>query len=704
MKLTRFRVTGFRSVEDSGWIEVDDVTAFVGVNESGKTNLLLPLWKLNPANDGEVDPTADYPRKRYNEIRSDEVKPDFITAEFLLDPELQDRIADLTGSSPEELSVVRVARDYDNEYTVSFPLAVPSRTADKKRVLELLTAAKIDLESAMAAKSEQALKSELLAAVDRAILDVKGLTDVTVETFAAISEHLSVDTDRAIARSKIKPRFERLIDEIDEIGQEISAPSADDSQEAADLILEKMPSFVYYSNYGNLDSEIYLPHVIENLQRDDLGLKEEAKARTLKVLFEFVRLSPNEIRELGRDFKPPTNQPNLRPTAEQIEEIAEKKKQRSILLQSAGTELTKKFRNWWKQGEYRFRFEADGDHFRIWVSDEKRPEEIELEGRSTGLQWFLSFYLIFLVESANENAGAILLLDEPGHSLHPLSQRDLSEFFTGLSQDNQLLFTTHSPFMVDGDRLDRVKAVFIQEDGSTGVSPDLRAGTGRSAAAISQSRSIYPVHAALGLTVSDTLLQGCTVVIVEGISDQQYLVPIKNLLVGAGRITPSREIVFLPAGGVRGIGPIVSIVGGKEGALPMVLLDGDQGGREFAEKLRSGLYHGEKERVQLVTNYTNVQNAEIEDLVPYETMVAAASRWLRGPEEDFADFASPTASIIGQIEAYAKKYDIALPSPGWKVELARVVRPRLSALDLGTVPENIVNAWTSIFAQIESSD
>ena len=56
MKLARFRVTNFRSVEDSGWVDVDDVTALIGVNESGKTNLLLPLWKLKPARDGEIQP------------------------------------------------------------------------------------------------------------------------------------------------------------------------------------------------------------------------------------------------------------------------------------------------------------------------------------------------------------------------------------------------------------------------------------------------------------------------------------------------------------------------------------------------------------------------------------------------------------------------------------------------------------------------
>ncbi len=105
-------------------------------------------------------------------------------------------------------------------------------------------------------------------------------------------------------------------------------------------VLENLPKFVYYSNYGNLDSEIYLPHVIQNMARKDLGAKEQAKARTLKVLFEFVKLQPKEILEPGRDFKDPQNR---QPTDDEIAAIAEKKKQRSILLQSASTLLTTQF-------------------------------------------------------------------------------------------------------------------------------------------------------------------------------------------------------------------------------------------------------------------------------------------------------------------------------------------------------------------------
>ena len=213
------------------------------------------------------------------------------------------------------------------------------------------------------------------------------------------------------------------------------------------------------------------------------------------------------------------------------------------MLQSASADLTSRFREWWKQGDYQFRFQADGNHFRIWVSDERRPEQIELEGRSSGLQWFFSFYLVFLVEAEDSHEDAILLLDEPGLSLHPVSQQDLSNFFRSLAEKNQLLYTTHSPFMVDSDRLDRVKAVFTTEHGLTAVSADLRAQTKQENT--DRHNSIYPVHAALGLSVSDTLLQGCQIVIVEGVSDQQYLTRYQDASCGIGAIAAG------PRSGIR---------------------------------------------------------------------------------------------------------------------------------------------------------
>ena len=61
MQLIRYKVFQFKSVMDSGWINCDDVTTLVGINESGKSNILLALWKLHPVIGGEIDILHDLP-------------------------------------------------------------------------------------------------------------------------------------------------------------------------------------------------------------------------------------------------------------------------------------------------------------------------------------------------------------------------------------------------------------------------------------------------------------------------------------------------------------------------------------------------------------------------------------------------------------------------------------------------------------------
>ncbi|HYH00958.1 MAG TPA: AAA family ATPase [Terriglobales bacterium] len=369
------------------------------------------------------------------------------------------------------------------------------------------------------------------------------------------------------------------------------------------------------------------------------------------------------------------------------------------MLQAASAKLTKEFREWWKQGEYRFRFEADGDHFRIWVSDDKRPEEVELEGRSTGLQWFLSFYLVFLVESRDAHEGAILLLDEPGMSLHPLAQKDLSGFFDGLSEKNQILYTTHSPFLIDPDRLDRARKVYISSDGTTRATADLREAETDER---SQKASGYAVYAALGLTVAESLLLGCTTVIVEGLSDQMYLSGIKTILIGMGKITPTRELVFPPAGGAKGVKVVAGILSGRDEALPIALFDSDTAGRQAAQQLASSLYADAKDRIVAVETFTGLKDSEIEDLIPAELMAQVVDRWQRGPDHAFSDVLSAGKPIVPQIEAWAKSNKIELIAPAWKVELAKRVKQAMLARNAKPLPEEYVKKWEELFNKLLS--
>lgn len=381
-------------------------------------------------------------------------------------------------------------------------------------------------------------------------------------------------------------------------------------------------------------------------------------------------IDPAEITQMGAD-------PQGNPSPAEIEKIANKKKEREILLSSASSAFTKAFNEWWKQGDYTFEFQADGDFFRIWVADKIRPERIELEARSTGLQWFFSFYLVFLVESEAHHQNAVLLLDEPGVTLHPLAQKNLFEFFESLGEKNQMIYTTHSPFMVDSDHLERVRSVYVDKNGKTVVSSNLRAS--EQTHGVNQSQSIYPAHAALGLTVSDTLLINCKPVLVEGESDQLYLSALKNLLISLGKITPLRDLVFIPTGGVKGIKATSSIIASKADERPFVIVDGDIPGQKMKKELLADFYAADADKIIDISDYTSISNGEIEDLFPLERMARIVSKFLPRPEEaedEFEDIVEDEKPLCNQIEEFAKAQNIPLVR-GWKVQLASTIKKEI---------------------------
>lgn len=623
-KLLRFRVQNFRSIKDSEWLDTFENTCLIGTNESGKTNLLIALWKLNPANDEQIAPLMDYPRKHYVDFDGTGGTEVFVSGHFELPEDSQEILKSVLikdSDSPEGKSAISVGdfsqlilhRHYNGAYTIDLPL----------------------------------------------------LSDTEKKTIN-LGDH-----------------------------------------EAE--ILALVPRFVYYSDYGNLDSEIYLPYVIDSMSRTDLGIKEREKARSLKVLFEFVKLSPQEILELGKERKETITTIkvyNHNPTQEvsresievqlspaEIETERGNKKKREILLQSASSKLTTQFKDWWQQGKYRFRFQADGNHFRIWVSDSLRPEEVELEGRSKGLQWFFSFFLVFLVESKNTHSDCILLLDEPGLSLHPVAQYDLIKFFNKLSVDNQLIYTTHSPFLVSPDNLANVKAVYVDESGDSSVSTDLRKNSKVA------DKSIYPVYAAIGLTISETLLLGCDPVLVEGHSDQIYLQKIKNYLSGIKKYHHPREMLFIATGGVRGMTAIISIISAKEEDLPYALLDSDKAGKDKAQSLKKDLYKTQPQKIIEVNSVLNkTGDYEVEDLLPAGELARLFSRRFRGKNDDFSDYYQAGAPIVPQMETFATSNNIVLDT-GWKVELAYDFHHAFSSIEK-KITDTDVEVWSALFESL----
>lgn len=687
-EMLKFRVTNFRSVRDSGWIETGRITSLVGTNESGKTNLLIPLWKLKPANGEPIVPLIDYPRKEfidYDDGKADEV---FVSAEFILSDTDADHLMKKTGFSKDAVKRVIVSRKFNGKYKVEFPnMGDPTVYPSRDVIDKLDDLRRKASEIAYNYKTYSSFKDDFISLLSETVDKIRNIEYLNSEHIIEIQQDFKQFNPEHIPKTAadLSSLLNNVLDYIDSLLTQVERKPPADDKTIVDLVISMIPNFVYYADYGNLDSEIYLPHVINNLERPDLGEKERAKVRTLKVLFDFVKLDPKEILQLGQE--------NINsPDPQRIKLESENKKKREILLQSASTKLTRDFKQWWKQGDYKFRFDADGNHFRIWVSDEKRPEEIELEGRSRGLQWFFSFFLVFLVESSDGHYESILLLDEPGLSLHPLAQYDLINFFNTLSESNQLLYTTHSPFLVNSNHLEQVRAVFVDEEGFTSVSTDLRANTSIA------SKSIYPVNAALGLTVSDTLLIGSKPILVEGPSDQIYLNLIKMYLLSCQLITLNKELVFIPAGGVKGISTLVSLVQGRDEILPVIILDSDKQGQEKEKNLKKEKYVGLEELIVTMKDICGMDLAEVEDLMPGEVMAKVFSRMYRTSDEYFDDVYNVNQPIIPQIEGFARRNDVILPQ-GWKVDFARQIANYFDKNDIKLTDET-VQRWKKLFDRI----
>ena len=409
MRLLKYKVNKFRSVKGTEWIDVDQWNCLVGLNESGKTNLLLPLWKFNPADDAtQIDLLLDYPRDEYSEVEAN--KGSRKTEPFI------EVLFELTN---QEMA------DFQKRYDANI---TPSEAEEESTSAEGMT------ESAADEKALQFTKYLLIK------------KDYNEKFYIYLSNEQCEELNNVIKEDIENNLF--------------------------DHVCNMIPRFVYYSEYGNLDSDLFLPRVKEDLKRiASLSGKERMKARTLKILFGHLKLDPDEILSLGQEVAPPNNDSRQKEDA-QIEKESRSKQERHAKVTSAASRLSTQFRGWWTQGNYIFHFNVDGDYFRILVSDTERPSQIELESRSKGLQWFFSFFLVFLAESEEYHRDCILLLDEPGLSLHPNAQTDLIRFFSKLSEKNQLIYTTHLPFLVDHNSLDRVKAVY-SENGLTKASNDI---------------------------------------------------------------------------------------------------------------------------------------------------------------------------------------------------------------------------------------
>lgn len=200
--------------------------------------------------------------------------------------------------------------------------------------------------------------------------------------------------------------------------------------------------------------------------------------------------------------------------------------------------------------------DPEGPFLQIRVLNTRHNVSVPFDERSRGFVWFFSFLAYFseLEESAEQPL--VLLLDEPGLSLHATAQNDLLRFIDDrLASRHQVIFTTHSPFMVDPHRFNRVRTVVDDEQRGTVISADVLRVDGETA---------FPLHAALGIELTQTLFVGPHVLFLEGASDVVYLQYLSDQLNAAGRRGLDDRWVLVPGGGITKLPAFLTLFGANK--------------------------------------------------------------------------------------------------------------------------------------------
>ncbi|MDR7251903.1 energy-coupling factor transporter ATP-binding protein EcfA2 [Nocardioides sp. BE266] len=620
MRLTSITVRRFRNfVEDQEIHIEDDVTCLVGKNESGKTTVLKAPHRLNPANGTSLkfNMTQEYPRWRLARDRRansglSETRP--IQATFALDAADIDALAGTFGVRIPENVSVHASRDYDNDAEIWFSYddadVIVQAAADVEITgddLDALTACE-DLVDARSVAKEQA----------------KSLKDA--------DEPLRAKAMTAFGTALNKYGFL-------EGGWE---------QEQVDTVWDRLPKFFYFSSYNVLPGETDLNDLASKIAA---GKPLTDRERSVVALLAHAGERPQDFMDSDYDS-------------------------RKAELQAASVDLSQHVFEYWRQNnDLDVIFDTDS----IMVEEPdgvERPHrilKIELRDgrhgnvetnfstRSTGFQWFFSFFAAFS-EYQHSKSPIIVLLDEPGTSLHGDAQRDFVRFiFEELGSSKQTIYTTHSQHMVDPTKYEKLRGV---HDRATRSDPDQ--GVVVTPISLSADPStMLPVESALGYSVSQHLFIGSGQhLLVEGSSDFVYLQRLTEYLL----VKPEGDnhgldprLAILPVGGIDNMPAFVALLGRRLAVTALV--DGDRTNAKLQRIQKAARHNGVGEDAIVVCSDLDKlpSNADIEDLFDVADYLKLFN-WAFNEDVKASDLPNTDEPIIKKITGVRGAFDHAVPA------------------------------------------
>jgi predicted ATP-dependent endonuclease of OLD family len=561
MKLIKAHIKNFRSIEDSDRFEIGDMTCLVGKNEAGKTAILQAFYGINPFASFAYDKTRDYPRRYLSRFddRHPDGKSNVIETHWILSADDLKLIRDIYGLNALDNDEIIISKyiGYDNQHwNIS--------CNDRACIDHLIDEFKLDeieqnpLKSAKNAKEAISILTEL---------------------------------------SQRSDKLEKLLSELN------SLKDASFHSDMVETLAPKMPKFFYTSHFDRMSGEISINKIQVDIQQKTISGSDQ-------IFLDFLEYAGTSIDELKG--------------ASKHEDLKAK-------CEGASNEITDEIFQFWSQNEA-LKVVIDiaegkvgdkppfnsGTIVKIRIENINHRVTVPLSERSAGFVWFFSFLSQFK-QLKKITGDAIILLDEPGLTLHGKAQSDLLRYIEErLLPEHQVIFTTHSPFMVPAERMADVRIVedVIKHEGRKATV----LGTKVSSDALSVDKdTLFPLQGALGYEITQSLFIGKNTLLVEGPSDILYLQAFSAVLKNRKREGLDSRWTMCPSGGIDKISPFASLFGANNINIA-VLCDLAAGDKSKLEKLRKSQI---LKASQLFTaaDFTGKSESDIEDFLDPELFV-----------------------------------------------------------------------------------
>lgn len=610
MKLIKAHVTNYRSILDSNSVEIGQTTCLVGKNEAGKTAFLKALEGLR-STDSAIKiygKTENYPRRYLADYASRHTAGEarVIATEWKMEADDIAAVEEELGEGVLTGDVITVEKTHEQEgssWTV--PL-------DQEKVLDSL------------------LKRHSLNKEERTPLAPAKTTARAVAVLEALQSRTERQDGLLAALKKFRDGSAQL--------------------RAIDILSTRTPRFLYFSHYDRMSGELSISKLNTDKQN---GTMTEGD----RVFLDFLEYAGTTLEELV--------------ASNRFEELNAK-------CEAAALRITDQIFEYWTQNDA-LKIKVvlsegksgdpapfnSGPVARARVENSLHGVTVPFSERSAGFIWFFSF-LVKFAQIKKTQGNVILLLDEPGLTLHGTAQKDLLRYFAEqIAPHHQLIYSTHSPFMVPPDDLASVRTVedVVVEDQRRrrqSIGTKIRADV-----LTTDPQTNFPIFGAMGFEVTQTLVIGTNTLLVEGPSDILYLQAASAVLKAAGRKHLSPRWAICPSGGIDKVLPFVRLFYGNNLNI-VVLTDYERGQKRKLDDLHKAKLL-EQERIILATDIAAQDEADIEDFFTPEFFVKLINKTydLAGKQaltvEKLAAADATTQRMVKKAEAYFKLLPSEVP-------------------------------------------